>query len=415
MTTLRSALIVCVLALLVSATVRADDAGSTRPMIGLWITRWDYRSPDDVRQCLSRAAELGCTDVFWQVRGAADAFYSSDLEPWGRELFRDLPPDAADPGFDPLALAVSEAHARGVKLHAWVNIMPLWKGRQPPTDRAHAFNAHPEWRLRDATGAAQPLTDHYVIVNPLLPAVQDHLVAVCKDIVTRYAVDGLHMDYIRFVSDSMADPASYPRDKPSIEVFEQHVGHVWTNSPEDHAAFRDLKRDQITQIVRRIKTEAVAARPGVQLTAAVWRRPDIGRDTYLQDGAKWLADGTLDRAFPMIYTKDDKQFADDLASWRAAAPGRPITPGIGIYLHPPGGSASQFTLADGGGEGAAANLALFAYSSMFESVDPFQEKSAARIAERANRLERIRAEIDRRLAAAPSAPVSASPDDRPLP
>lgn len=409
MTMLRAMLVTCFLSLLVSAAVAAEPA-ATRPMVGLWITRWDYRTPGDVRECLSRAGELGCTDVFWQVRGAADAFYSSDLEPWGRELFRDLPADAADPGFDPLSLAVTEAHERGLKLHAWVNIMPLWKGRQPPTDRAHAFNAHPEWRLRDSAGTAQPLTDHYVIVNPLLPAVQDHLVAVCKDIVTRYAVDGLHMDYVRFVSDSMSDPSSYPRDQPSIEAFEKHLGHVWTNSPEDQVAFRNLKREQITHIVCRIKAEAVQSRPGVVLTAAVWRRPELGSDTYLQDGAKWLNDGTLDHAFPMIYTKDDKQFADDLAAWRSAAPGKPITAGIGIYLHAPGGSTSQLDLADGAPATTHPNLALFAYSSLFESVDPQQDKSAARVSERADRLERIRADIDRRFVTSSPAPATASPD-----
>lgn len=361
-----------------------------RPFLGLWITRWDYRTAKDVAECIDRAAAIGATDLFWQVRGQADAFYRSDLEPWGRELFRDLPKQSSDPGFDPLELAVRRAHERGLKLHAWVNIMPLWKGTDPPADPKHPFNAHPEWRLRDAAGTPQALNEHYVIVNPLLPAVHDHIVAVCKDIVSRYPVDGLHMDYVRFVSDTMKDPAAFPGDPESVELFKQATGRVGLDSAEEQAAFRDFKRDRITQLVRRIRREAVNARPGVVLTAAVWRRPDLAHNTYLQDAAAWLNEGTLDRACPMIYTKDDKQFHDDLAAWLAAAPGKAITPGLGIYMHAPGASKMQL---DDAFTAHVAGVALFAYAAIYESVDPNQDKSPEKVTERSERLRAIRSAL----------------------
>jgi uncharacterized lipoprotein YddW (UPF0748 family) len=383
----------------------APAAASARPFVGLWVTRWDYRAQHDVAECIDRAAAVGATDVFWQVRGQADAYFRSSLEPWGRELFRDLPADATDPGFDPLDLAVRLAHQRGLKLHAWVNIMPLWKGKEPPADPKHPFNLHPEWRLHDAKGTPQALNDHYVIVNPLLPAVHEHVVAVCKDIVTRYPVDGLHMDYVRFVSDTMTDPSAYPCDPESIEIFERASGHKWTGSDADKATLRDLKRDRITALVKRIRTEAVSARPGVAFTAAVWRRPDLARDSYLQDAAAWLNDGTLDRACPMIYTKDDKQFAGDITAWTAACPGRAITPGLGIYLHAPNASASQFDIA---AAAHASGFALFAYASLYESVDPNQDKAPAKVAERSERLKEITAEVIRRTPAAVSSPTPGS-------
>lgn len=381
-----------------------------RSFLGLWITRWDYRSEQDVGECIARAALLGATDVFWQVRGQADAFYRSDLEPWGRELFRDLPKGTADPGYDPLAAAVNAAHARGLRLHAWVNIMPLWKGAEPPTDPHHPFNAHPEWRLRDSKGAPQPLNEHYVIVNPVLPAVHDHIVAVCKDIVARYAVDGLHMDYVRFVSDTMKDPAAYPRDPESVALFKRATGRSGLDTAEDRSAFRDFKRDQITELVRRIRREAVNSRPGVVLTAAVWRRPDLARDVYLQDAAAWLAAGTLDRACPMIYTTDDKRFHDDLAVWIAAVPGRPgtnraISPGLGVYMHAPGASRVQL---DDAAAQHTDGVAIFAYAALFESVDPNQDKSAEKVAERAERLKSLRAAL-RKGASSVSPPARGDP------
>jgi len=369
----------------VPAPVRRAD-GAFR---AIWVTRWDYRTEADVRRVIIDAASLGMTDVMWQVRGQADALYKSELEPWSEELFRDLPAGAKDPGFDPLTVAVAEAHSHGLRLHAWVNVMPLWKGKTPPRSPKHPYKTHPEWRLRDGAGNEQALNDHYVIVNPLMPEVQDHIVAVCRDIVTRYDVDGVHMDYIRFVSDTMKQPAAFPGDAGSIKLFAASLGREVKTGKNgalveaaDIAAFQTFKRDSITRLVRRIRTEAVLARPGVQFTAAVWRTPELARETYLQDAAAWLRDGVLDRAMPMIYTADDAQFESDAKAWIAAAPGRPITPGVASYMQKPDQTPRQITRSK---ELGAQGVAVFAYASLFESVDPNQDKRPADVTLRAQR------------------------------
>ena len=87
-------------------------------MRGLWITRWDYETRQDVERCLDEAARLGMTDVFFQVRGQADAFYRSELEPWGHQL------GGGDPGFDPLAVAVKRARRQGLRA-----ALPGWPPR----------------------------------------------------------------------------------------------------------------------------------------------------------------------------------------------------------------------------------------------------------------------------------------------
>ncbi|MCC6677536.1 MAG: family 10 glycosylhydrolase [Phycisphaerales bacterium] len=391
----------------VAPSARADE-----PFRGVWVTRWDFRTPDDVRRVIAECASVQATDVIWQARGQADAFYRSELEPWGRELFRDLPPGATDPGFDPLALAVKEAHARGMKLHAWVNVMPLWKGPVPPTDPRHLLNSRPQWRLHDAAGRPQPLNDHYVIVNPVLEEVQDYLVAVFGDIVSRYEIDGLHLDYIRFVSEKMDASTLYPADPASLEAFKSATGHDTPASPDEIAAFQDWKRARITDLVRRIRRDAVDRRPGCVLTAAVWRRPDLGLNQYLQDGPAWLSDGLLDRAFPMIYTAKPEQFSSDLAAWIEAASGRPITPGLAVYLHVPGQTADQAETARAMGTDG---FALFSYESFFESVNPEQSKTPEMIATRAGRLAAFRDWLLRQPVLSPheSSPPSSSPSEPP--
>jgi uncharacterized lipoprotein YddW (UPF0748 family) len=383
----RSLLLVPLLALALALLPVAAFGQSPEPgMRAMWVTRWDFRTAADVERVMEQAAALGVTDVIWQVRGQADAFYRSALEPWGRELFHDLPKDAAEPGVDPLEQAVKHAHAKGMKLHAWFNVMPLWKDKTPPTDPKHPFNAHPAWRLYDASGAAQPLNDHYVIVNPVMPEVHDHLVAVARDIVTRYDVDGFHMDYVRFVSDSMDKTKIYPADAASLALFKEATGLEGIESKENLAAYRDWIRTRITDLVRRLKQEAVSAREGVEFTAAVWRRPELGRETYLQDGALWLNEGTLDRAFPMIYSAKDDQVASDLAAWTAAAPGKRITIGLGTYMHAPDQSPRQ---AEASMAGGSDGFAIFAYAGMYESVNPLQERDEAGVRSRRERLEHV--------------------------
>ena len=343
---------------------------------GLWITRWDYRSAQDVERAIDDAAELGITDVFFQVRGQADAFYRSELEPWGHQL-------GGDPGYDPLALAIVRAHHRGLRLHAWVNVFPLWKGLEPPADPAHPFLRHPDWRLHDETGAPQPMSEFYVVADPTQPAVQDHVAAVMRDICGRYEVDGLHLDYVRFVGEALDAAHLWPGDPPSVERWRQAGGTGDPFTPEGRLIHQAWIRAEITRLVARIGRECRALRPQLVYSAAVLRHPDIARDSYQQDAAAWLNDELLDLALPMIYTARLEDFRHDLAAWRDAVAAERLVPGIGVYKHAPGDLAPQLAACAG-----TAGWSLFAYSSLFTSANPDQDRSEeARAVRRALREE----------------------------
>jgi uncharacterized lipoprotein YddW (UPF0748 family) len=330
---------------------------------GLWITRWDYLTAQDVERAIDAAADLGITDVFFQVRGQADAFYRSELEPWGHQL-------GGDPGYDPLALAVVRAHHRGLRLHAWVNVYPLWKGLEPPTDPAHPLLSHPEWRLHDETGAPQPLSEFYVVADPTNPAVQDHVAAVMRDICGRYEIDGLHLDYVRFVGEALDPGRLWPGDPPAVERWRRAGGTSDPRTPEGRLIHQAWVRAEISALVARIGLECRALRPDLIYSAAVLRHPAIARDTYQQDAAAWVDAGVLDLALPMIYTADLDAFRTDLAAWRAAVPDERLVPGIGVYKQAAGDLAPQLAACRG-----TAGWSLFAYSSLFESANPEQDRS----------------------------------------
>ena len=88
---------------------------------GLWVSRFDYRngSASTVRNIVDNAASMGITDLLFQVRGHGDAYYNSSVEPRSNTL---------SGTWDPLQVAIDRAQTHGMKLHAWINTMPLWSG-----------------------------------------------------------------------------------------------------------------------------------------------------------------------------------------------------------------------------------------------------------------------------------------------
>ena len=69
---------------------------------------------------LNYAVSLKLNALIFQVRPACDAMYASKFEPWSEYLTGAMG-KAPVPFYDPLAFAISEAHQRGLELHAWFN------------------------------------------------------------------------------------------------------------------------------------------------------------------------------------------------------------------------------------------------------------------------------------------------------
>jgi uncharacterized lipoprotein YddW (UPF0748 family) len=320
----------------------------------MWVARFHYRYADDVRAIIENCAASGCNTVLWQVRGAGTVTYPSNIEPWGREF------DFRDPGFDPLALAIEEAHKRGLRIEAWFNVMPGWHGKTPPPNPEQLYHAHPDWFIQDASGRRQPLGENYVILNPCLPEVRRHIVSVAEEIASRYDVDGLHLDYVRYAWDGLTKAKqNFPRDNRTLALYRHDTGRTPDDDPE---SWNHWRANQLTRIVVDIRQMLQRRRPGASLTAAVWHDPLAGYKDFLQNSVVWLRAGSVDALMPMVYTEKGSEFETDVTAYRRLAPGRRIVPGIGLYMHK---STSQTAeqlrrcLAWGGDYG------LFSYESLF--------------------------------------------------
>ncbi|MBT4610980.1 MAG: family 10 glycosylhydrolase, partial [Gemmatimonadetes bacterium] len=116
---------------------------------------------------LHGAAEMGLNAIVLQVRPHCDALYASQLEPWSSYL-SGVQGQAPDPYYDPLQFWISEAHLRGLELHAWFN---PFRADHPANPSQLAANAI----ARQSPELAVTLGDKgYRWLDPSRQEVQDH-------------------------------------------------------------------------------------------------------------------------------------------------------------------------------------------------------------------------------------------------
>jgi uncharacterized lipoprotein YddW (UPF0748 family) len=333
-----------------------------REVRALWISRFDLGSPPMKRarleQLINRAADAGFNAILLQVRATGDAYYKPGVEPWSYRLTSSRVSDLGrDPGWDPLAVAVEVAHQRGIELHAYLNAFTTWEcaalgaggGAPPHTNPEHPYwslanydpatkGYDPSWRVyAKVNGTPTPMGDtktspvpcsEYLWSSPGVDAVHQQNLAVIRDIVTRYSVDGIHLDRVRYPGKQYShDPETYA---------------AW-HSVVPPVTFENWQRDHLSQWMARYRAEIKAIRPQVIFSAAVWFTykktsaitfpTSQGYFDYYQDSRLWLTKGTVDAIAPMIY---GPTFDADIAKWRvladdhvAAQGGQQVWVGIG--------------------------------------------------------------------------------------
>lgn len=333
----------------------------------VWVTRWQYTSVKDIQNVMQNIKDNNFNTVFFQVRGQGDAFYKSKYEPWSAELTGTL---GKDPGFDPLAVAITEAHKRDLKLHAWVNMMPMWKGEAMPDPNAkptHMLVAHPEWVLKNDKGEPMTLKDGYIFANPLRYDVQEYIITVLADIADRYPIDGIHMDYIRFPS-----PA-WGNDPATKEIYKQVAKKI--------PSFDEWRRYMLSRFVARVNLSMKYTKYKPQVSAAVigyykdiwgWGYENSGSyDKYLQDSKTWVNFSFVDFITPMIYwTIGDKpEFETLVKDFTSTLPAKKVVIGMSTTDFSAEETWNQIQISRKYG---AKGFSLFSYSSNFKFWEAFK-------------------------------------------
>ncbi|MBI2954407.1 MAG: family 10 glycosylhydrolase [Chloroflexi bacterium] len=364
---------------------RTSDDGQTTEFRGLWVVATDVTSEKKIRDIVRRAKENNFNALIVQVRSRGDAYYRSDLAVRPEAL------KTAPPEFDPLEILLREAHAEGLEVHAWMNTLLAWSSTTPPTSPWHVFNRHREWFMIDQNvelqgPGAKSVSDKYyyepgAYLCPANPEVRAYLVAVFREVVNSYPVDGVHFDYIRFPMRSGAAGAALCYCEHCVSQFRQQFGvdpprkgtAAWSTWQQQ---WDQWKEDQVTQVVRDVAKAVKDIRQDIRVSAAVSAasRWDIALGRTHQDWRAWLEEGILDFAVPMLYFDESNpgvyppgefdHYASVAVDTGNADTRHRVYPGVAAYLNSATDLARQIELARRAG---ANGFVVFSNGAMDDS------------------------------------------------
>jgi uncharacterized lipoprotein YddW (UPF0748 family) len=320
-------------------------------------------------QLLETARRNRLNAVLFQVRPESDAVYSSSLEPWSRYLTGD---QGGNPAYDPLDFLIQQAKPRGIAVHAWIN--PYRAAATADKPRAARSAAERFRRF------CYPVYTMLWLDPGALP-VQDHVVAVVRDLVRRYPIAGIHLDDYFY---------PYPKDPQNPVNFPDDAVYRMYRNSGGTLGKADWRRRNVNQLVSRlhavIKTEAPHMKFGISPfgiytpgePATVTGKLDQLNHLYA-DPVQWLRDGTVDYLAPQLYWRDkgDQSFSELLKWWRSRKVnprGIPIYPGIaverlnGSHNWPISEIRRQLEIEKKTGPGAQAGFVLW-------NIKPLQENS----------------------------------------
>lgn len=254
--------------------------------------------------------------VLFQTRLRGDVIYPSAYETFAESLTGHT---GKNPGYDPLQFAIEECHKRGLEFHAWLVCIPIGNKRQVGLLGKDCVVKKQPKLCKQFNGSWY--------LDPGNPGTAEYLSQIAKEIVSRYDVDGIHLDYIRYPEQGEKFP-----DKDTYRKY---------GKKQD---LKQWRRDNITHIVQRIYTEVKRLKPWVKVSSSpIGKFNDTRRyssfgwnayETVYQDAQKWLNEGIQDALFPMMYFQGN-HFYPFALDWKENKHDRWIVPGLGIYfLHP---------------------------------------------------------------------------------
>jgi uncharacterized lipoprotein YddW (UPF0748 family) len=325
-----------------------------REMRAAWVSpveggEWPSRpgmSPEAQRAELlavfDRAVALGLNTVVLHVRTAADAMYPTSRAPWSSYLTRERGA-AANPGYDPLAFAVAEAHRRGLQLHAWFNpfrAAPPGGGSDVRPGATFLAREHPKWVVRYGSQRW---------IDPGIPEARRAVLDAILEVVQRYDIDAVHLDdyfYPYLETETLRRRVGKGKKRHTVvthRTIDFPDASSWARygreSFDSRGAWRRANvSDFVAALYKRVKAEKPWVLVGIS-PFGIWRPnnpPGLsGLDAYTEiyaDSRRWLREGWVDYLAPQLYWQldgDERRFTRLDAWWRAEnVAGRHLWPGL---------------------------------------------------------------------------------------
>ncbi|MHC5938665.1 glycoside hydrolase family 10 protein [Nostoc sp.] len=299
-------------------------------------------------EIFDRLAQAGINTVFFETVNAGYTIYPSQVAKDQNPLIR---------GWDPLAEAVKLAHERDMELHAWVWTFAAGNQRHNeiinvnPNYPGPVLAAHPDWANYDNLGNMIPVGQTKPFLDPANPEVRQYLLKLFDEIVTRYNVDGLQLDYIRYPFQDPSAGRTYGYGKAARAQFQQLTGvdpiNISPSQPELWQKWTIFRTAQVDSFVAQVSQELRQKRPNLILSVAVFPLPELERIQKIQQNWEtWARRGDVDLIVPMTYALDTSRFQRLAQPWINSKQlgATLLVPGIRLLSLPTIGAFDQLQL-----------------------------------------------------------------------
>ncbi|HEV8470593.1 MAG TPA: family 10 glycosylhydrolase [Candidatus Limnocylindria bacterium] len=318
----RSFTLVLVLAVLLTSIYAPGARAATSELRALWVDAFGdgIFNETQITKLVAAAKSANVNALVVQIGRRGDCFCNNASMPRTQAAIAPRP-------FDPLQTVIDRAHAAGIQVHAWIITTAMWNSSTAPLDPSHAFNQHgptktgdDNWLgvrydgfLRESASASANW-----FFDPGHPDAADYIAEMYLSIARNYAIDGLNFDRVRYPDLTLpAWPAdnAWGYNPVTLDRFHAATGRTDRPLPND-PQWSQWRRDQITNIVRKVYVEAYAIKPFLRISADTitygdgpqgyggdWTQTRPYRET-LQDWRGWMEEGILDTNIPMNYKRE---------------------------------------------------------------------------------------------------------------
>ena len=284
---------------------------------GIWIVRHNLKSKASIDRVIDNLEKLQIKNAYIQIRGRGYSYYNSSIEPKTPGI---------EEGLDPLQYFISKASQKDIKIHAWINTYLLWTNPNDPNNKNHLFFKHPEWFEVSRTKSNNKSVRN-IYLSPHLQSVNLYLLALIEELVDKYYIDGIHLDYVRYYDEN----SGY--NENGIIDFLQNTD-IDVNNFNNSQEWIDYKASKIDELVSDISELLKIQNKDIIFSAAVKPNPKKAFYSFGQNWVKWLENNWVDHVVLMNYANNLEVFTENLSLAQIDCEIDNIFCGIGLWNKP---------------------------------------------------------------------------------
>jgi len=334
---------------LVSAQDKTAPVKEASPR-GVWISVFSSKkvlyAKDGVNNLIAQCKKAKINEIYLQFFQSGNAYYDSKI--CDKTKYDEM---IKVTGVDSLDLLLREAQENNIKVFAWVNVLSL--GKNDKADILKKYGSSiltlDQYKRSSKAESSSDIYKYYlredqIFLEPGDPRIGGYILTIINEIINRYPlISGVHLDYVRYPSPVPFVPGSrfndfgltYGYGPRNVERFKEKTGlnpQDTLNNEDEYLAWDNWKRQQVTDLVRKISSLVKIKSPDLAVSCAVIPLTERAYANAFQDWSNWLEEGIVDYVVLMSYTKDN-QFAKEIVKSSLGHRGKgKVYIGIGLFL-----------------------------------------------------------------------------------